>query len=76
MQPSNFKFDCSASWHTDGGASSGSRTSIPFKAIAFNSVMWPFLGAFIIAGVFVGILGGLISIGKYLKKEGSIILGW
>ena len=49
---------------------------VPFKAIAFNSVMWPFLGAFIIAGVFVGILGGLISIGKYLKKEGSIILGW
>ena len=49
---------------------------VPFKAITFNSVMWPFLGAFIIAGVFVGILGGLISIGKYLKKEGSIILGW
>lgn len=49
---------------------------VPFKAIAFNSVMWPFLGAFIITGVFVGILGGLISIGKYLKKEGSIILGW
>lgn len=49
---------------------------VPFTAVQFNTVMWQFLGVFIVAGVFVGMLGGLISISKYLKKEGSIILGW
>ena len=49
---------------------------IPFNPISFSSVMWPIGIAFVIAGVVVGMVGGLISIGKYLKKEGSIILGW
>lgn len=49
---------------------------VPFEAIQFSTVMWPLMGAFVVAGVFVGVLGGLISISKYLKKEGSIILGW
>lgn len=49
---------------------------IPFPAISFDSLTLPFLGAFVVAGMFVGMLGGLISIGKYLKKEGSMILGW
>ena len=49
---------------------------VPFKAIDFNTILLPFALAFIVAGMTVGMLGGLISIGKYLKKEGSIILGW
>ncbi|MCH5202558.1 MAG: ABC transporter permease [Oscillospiraceae bacterium] len=49
---------------------------VPFKAIDFNTILLPFALAFIVAGMAVGMLGGLISIGKYLKKEGSIILGW
>lgn len=49
---------------------------VPFKAIAFDTILLPFALAFVIAGMAVGMLGGLISIGKYLKKEGSIILGW
>ncbi|MGN1126075.1 MAG: cell division protein FtsX, partial [Ruminococcus sp.] len=49
---------------------------IPFTPIPFTSVMWPIGIAFVVAGVLVGMTGGLISIGKYLKKEGSIILGW
>lgn len=28
-------------------------------------------GAYIIAGMFFGLLGGTISIGKYLKKQGE-----
>ena len=49
---------------------------VPFNAVQFSSVTWPFLGACLLAGVFVGMLGGIIIIAKYLKKEGSIILGW
>ena len=49
---------------------------IPFTPIAFSSVMWQIATAFVVAGVVVGMIGGLISISKYLKKEGSIILGW
>jgi cell division transport system permease protein len=49
---------------------------IPFTAISFNTVVWPIALSFIAAGAFVGVLGGLISISKYLKKEGSMILGW
>jgi cell division transport system permease protein len=49
---------------------------IPFTAISFNTVMWPIAIAFLVAGAAVGMLGGLISISKYLKKEGSMILGW
>ncbi len=49
---------------------------VPFTAVNFNDVFWPFMGAFVAAGIAVGMLGGLISISKYLKKEGSMILGW
>lgn len=49
---------------------------VPFTAVNFNDVLWPFMGTFVVAGIAVGMLGGLISISKYLKKEGSMILGW
>lgn len=49
---------------------------VPFKAIDFSTLTAPFLCAFILAGLLVGMLSGIISIGKYLKKEGSVILGW
>lgn len=49
---------------------------IPFRPIPFSNVMLPIGIAFVVAGIIVGMVGGLISIGKYLKKEGSIILGW
>ena len=49
---------------------------IPFTPIPFSNVMLPIGIAFVVAGIIVGMVGGLISIGKYLKKEGSIILGW
>ena len=49
---------------------------IPFTAIPFSDVFLYIAGAFVIAGVFIGALSGIISIRKYLKKEGNEILGW
>ncbi len=49
---------------------------IPFSHISFSSVSLPVFLSFIAAGIGFGLIGGLISIGKYLKKEGGEILGW
>ncbi|MCR5652771.1 MAG: permease-like cell division protein FtsX [Ruminococcus sp.] len=49
---------------------------IPFTAIPFSDVFLYVAGAFLVAGVFIGALSGIISIRKYLKKEGNEILGW
>ena len=49
---------------------------VKFNWISFGSLYWQILGVFVLAGVVVGVLGGFISIGKYLKKEGGEILGW
>ncbi len=45
---------------------------VPFE----GAVMWTVIIAFVCAGVIVGALGSLLSIRKYLKKEGNEILGW
>ncbi|MBQ4128287.1 MAG: permease-like cell division protein FtsX [Ruminococcus sp.] len=45
---------------------------VPFE----GPVMWTVIIAFVCAGVLVGALGSLLSIRKYLKKEGNEILGW
>jgi len=31
---------------------------------------------FIGAGILIGALGSMVSIGRYLKKEGNELLGW
>lgn len=49
---------------------------VQFEWIAFGSMYWSILGVFVLSGIVVGALGGFISIGKYLKKEGGEILGW
>lgn len=50
--------------------------TIPFSHIPFSSVSLPIFLSFILAGIGFGLIGGLISISKYLKKEGGEILGW
>lgn len=41
------------------------------------SAIWPYIVlAFVGAGILIGALGSLISVSKYLKKEGGEILGW
>lgn len=49
---------------------------IPFTAIPLQSVILYVAAAFVVAGMVIGIFGSLISIRKYLKKEGNEILGW
>ena len=49
---------------------------IPFTSIPFTTLTGPVVLGFIGAGIAFGALGGIISISKYLKKEGGEILGW
>lgn len=49
---------------------------IPFNWIVFSDIiLYVFLG-FAISGVFFGLIGGLISISRYLKKEGGDVVAW
>ena len=49
---------------------------LPFKITPFTDIIWYVAGAFAAAGVVVGILGSLLSISRFLKREGNEILGW
>ncbi len=49
---------------------------IPFTYIPLQDVILFVAVAFVVAGVFIGFFGSLISIRKYLKMEGNEILGW
>lgn len=49
---------------------------VPFTPIPFGSLSVKILIAFLLVGLLFGAIGGLISISKYLKKEGGEILGW
>lgn len=49
---------------------------LPFKLTSFTDIMWYVAGAFAAAGIIVGILGSLLSISRFLKREGNEILGW
>lgn len=47
-----------------------------FSVIDFNSMMLPATIIFMVFGALFGAVGGIISIGRYLKKEGGSIVGW
>jgi len=46
-------------------------TLADFRPIAFGSIAWQMLAGFLVIGLAAGTFGSLISISKYLKKEGS-----
>lgn len=48
---------------------------VPFTHISFDSVSIVIFICFLIAGVIFGLIGGLISIKKYLKQNGGDIIG-
>lgn len=49
---------------------------MPIELIPYSQVgVWMTL-AFIGAGALIGALGSVVSIGRYLKKEGNELLGW
>ena len=50
--------------------------AVPFLQISYPTVPFSVFAAFLLAGILFGLIGGLISIGKYLKKEGGEIIGW
>ena len=59
------------------GRLTGTLTSITmFVPIAMSTLAAPLTGVFLLAGSLFGALGGAISIGKYLKKEGGDIVDW
>ncbi len=49
---------------------------IPFHGIYFKNIFWKVLLCFVPAGMFFGVAGGLISIRRYLKKEGGDVVAW
>ena len=55
---------------------SGMNQIVPFTGISFDNVAMPIILGYVIAGVVFGALGGLISIRKYLKKDGGDSIGW
>lgn len=46
-------------------------SSIHFSVIAFRKLALPIFGVFVAIGVLAGIIGSIIILSKYLKKEGS-----
>ena len=49
---------------------------IAMEFIPYMQVAWWMTLAFIGAGVIIGALGSMLSIGRYLRKEGNELLGW
>ncbi|WP_195985473.1 permease-like cell division protein FtsX [Clostridium sp. D33t1_170424_F3] len=54
-----------------------SLTSIPvFSPVDIGPISWEITLAFVLTGTLFGAIGGLISLGKYLKKEGGDVVGF
>lgn len=49
---------------------------IAMEFIPYSQVAWWMIPLFIGAGVLIGALGSMLSIGRYLRKEGNELLGW
>lgn len=54
----------------------GVQNILQFNFIPYDKLA-PFVWvAFIVAGMIIGMLGSILSIGRYLRKEGNELLGW
>lgn len=49
---------------------------VSIEFIPYSQVAWWMSLAFVGAGILIGALGSMLSIGRYLKKEGNELLGW
>ena len=47
-----------------------------FNVVDLNRMRGPLVAVFMLMGALFGAVGGIISIGRYLKKEGGSIVGW
>ena len=52
------------------------KSILDFPYTPFTDVMWYIIGGFLAAGILVGVMGSLLSISRFLKREGNEILGW
>ena len=52
------------------------KSILDFPYTPFTDVIWYISGAFLGAGILVGVLGSLLSISRFLRREGNEILGW
>lgn len=49
---------------------------LPFYSIEFLDILWYVFGSFAVSGILFGIVGGIISIKRYLSKEGGEVVAW
>ncbi len=49
---------------------------VAIEFIPYSQVAWWMTLVFIGAGILIGALGSMLSIGRYLRKEGNELLGW
>ena len=49
---------------------------VPIAIFSFDRIFYQMLGAFVIFGIFLGIVSSLLSIKKYLNKEGGMSVVW
>lgn len=54
----------------------GVQNIIQFKFIPYDELAIYVWVVFIVAGMIIGMLGSMLSIGRYLRKEGNELLGW
>ncbi len=54
----------------------GVQNIIQFKFIPYDELAIYVWIVFIVAGMIIGMLGSVLSIGRYLRKEGNELLGW
>lgn len=54
----------------------GMQNILQFNFIPYDKLAPYVWIAFIVAGMIIGMLGSILSIGRYLRKEGNELLGW
>jgi len=54
----------------------GVQDIMQFKFIPYDELAIYVWIAFVVSGMLIGMLGSILSIGRYLRKEGNELLGW
>ena len=49
---------------------------MPFNFVSFSTIFWNVFGSFVGVGISFGVIGSLISIQRYLSKEGGDVVAW
>lgn len=49
---------------------------MPFNFVSFSTIFWNVFGSFVSVGIAFGVIGSLISLQRYLSKEGGDVVAW